>query len=67
MEDLFTADGGPEPPPQLDELAERELEVFRLIARSSNAEVAARELTTVKTQITHIRGDNRLSLQPLDQ
>jgi len=40
--------------------------VFRLIARSSNAEVA-RELTTVKTQITHIRGDNRLSLQPLDQ
>jgi hypothetical protein len=42
VEDLFTADGGPEPPPQLDELAERELEVFRLIARSSNAEVAAR-------------------------
>jgi DNA-binding NarL/FixJ family response regulator len=48
----------PEPPPELDELTERELEVFRLIARGlSNAEIA-RELyisdTTVKTHITHI-------------
>ena len=48
----------PEPPRQLDELTERELEVFRLIARGlSNAEIA-RELhisdTTVKTHITHI-------------
>jgi DNA-binding NarL/FixJ family response regulator len=47
-----------EPPRQLDELTERELEVFRLIARGlSNAEIA-RELyisdTTVKTHITHI-------------
>jgi DNA-binding NarL/FixJ family response regulator len=46
------------PPRQLDELTERELEVFRLIARGlSNAEIA-RELyisdTTVKTHITHI-------------
>jgi DNA-binding NarL/FixJ family response regulator len=46
------------PPPQLDELTERELEVFRLIARGlSNAEIG-RELyisdTTVKTHITHI-------------
>jgi DNA-binding NarL/FixJ family response regulator len=48
----------PEPPRQLGELTERELEVFRLIARGlSNAEIA-RELyisdTTVKTHITHI-------------
>jgi DNA-binding NarL/FixJ family response regulator len=47
-----------EPPRQLKELTERELEVFRLIARGlSNSEIA-RELyisdTTVKTHITHI-------------
>jgi DNA-binding NarL/FixJ family response regulator len=46
------------PPPQLDELTERELDVFRLIARGlSNAEIG-KELyisdTTVKTHITHI-------------
>src|SRR5215218_9459667 len=46
------------PPGRLDELTERELEVFRLIARGySNAEIG-RELyisdTTVKTHITHI-------------
>jgi DNA-binding NarL/FixJ family response regulator len=46
------------PPKQLDELTERELEVFRLIARGlSNAEIG-QELyisdTTVKTHITHI-------------
>ena len=54
----FTRIPRPEPPRQLDELTERELEVFRLIARGlSNAEIA-RELyisdTTVKTHITHI-------------
>ncbi|MGN6430311.1 MAG: response regulator [Gaiellaceae bacterium] len=48
----------PERPPQLDELTERELDVFRLIARGlSNAEIG-QELyisdTTVKTHITHI-------------
>ena len=48
----------PAPPKQLDELTEREREVFRLIARGlSNAEIG-RELyisdTTVKTHITHI-------------
>jgi DNA-binding NarL/FixJ family response regulator len=48
----------PAPPKQLDDLTERELEVFRLIARGlSNAEIG-QELyiseTTVKTHITHI-------------
>ena len=54
----FTRLPQPAPPQQLDELTERELEVFRLIARGlSNAEIG-RELyisdTTVKTHITHI-------------
>jgi DNA-binding NarL/FixJ family response regulator len=48
----------PAPPAQLGELTERELDVFRLIARGlSNAEIG-KELyisdTTVKTHITHI-------------
>ena len=48
----------PSPSKQLDDLTERELDVFRLIARGlSNAEIG-RELyisdTTVKTHITHI-------------
>ena len=48
----------PSPPKQLEDLTERELDVFRLIARGlSNAEIG-RELyisdTTVKTHITHI-------------
>jgi len=48
----------PSPPPELDRLTERELDVFRLIARGlSNAEIG-QELyisdTTVKTHITHI-------------
>jgi DNA-binding NarL/FixJ family response regulator len=54
----FTRIPQPAPPKQLEELTERELEVFRLIARGlSNAEIG-RELyisdTTVKTHITHI-------------
>jgi DNA-binding NarL/FixJ family response regulator len=54
----FTRTPRPTPPKALDELTERELEVFRLIARGlSNAEIGA-ELyisdTTVKTHITHI-------------
>ena len=54
----FTRIPRPAPPTQLDELTERELEVFRLIARGlSNAEIG-QELyisdTTVKTHITHI-------------
>jgi DNA-binding NarL/FixJ family response regulator len=48
----------PTPPTEFDELTERELEVFRLVARGhSNAEIG-RDLfiseTTVKTHITHI-------------
>jgi DNA-binding NarL/FixJ family response regulator len=48
----------PAPPEQLEDLTEREVDVFRLIARGhSNAEIG-RELyiseTTVKTHITHI-------------
>ena len=54
----FTRTPRPAPPKELDDLSEREQEVFRLIARGlSNAEIG-RELyiseTTVKTHITHI-------------
>ena len=48
----------PAPPKELDELSEREREVFRAIARGlSNAEIAEELFiseTTVKTHITHI-------------
>ena len=54
----FTRIPQPAPPGQLDDLTERERDVFRLIARGlSNAEIG-QELhisdTTVKTHITHI-------------
>ena len=54
----FTRIPQPAPPKQLDDLTERELDVFRLIARGhSNAEIG-QELyisdTTVKRHITHI-------------
>jgi DNA-binding NarL/FixJ family response regulator len=54
----FTRIPRPAPPRRLEELTERELDVFRLIARGlSNAEIG-QELyisdTTVKTHITHI-------------
>jgi DNA-binding NarL/FixJ family response regulator len=54
----FTRIPRPAPPKELDDLSERETEVFRLIARGlSNGEIA-QELfiseTTVKTHVTHI-------------
>jgi DNA-binding NarL/FixJ family response regulator len=54
----FTRVGRPAPPPALQELTDRELDVLRLVARGlSNAEIG-RELyigeTTVKTHVTHI-------------
>src|SRR5688500_9432847 len=54
----FTRLTRPAPPPQLEELTERERDVFRLIARGlSNAEIGSELFiseTTVKTHITHI-------------
>jgi DNA-binding NarL/FixJ family response regulator len=54
----FTRMPRSEPPRQLDDLTDRELEVFRLIARGlSNAEIGDELFisdTTVKTHITHI-------------
>jgi DNA-binding NarL/FixJ family response regulator len=54
----FTRIPRPTPPKQLDDLTERELDVFRLIARGhSNAEIGQKLYisdTTVKTHITHI-------------
>ena len=54
----FTRVPRPTPAPQLAELTERELDVFRLIARGlSNAEIGDRLFisgTTVKTHVTHI-------------
>jgi len=54
----FTRIPRPAPPPQLEELTERELEVLRLVARGlSNAEIGGELFigeTTVKTHVTHI-------------
>ena len=58
MIENFTRISHPEPPKELADLTDRELDVLRLIARGlSNAEIG-QELyisdTTVKTHITHI-------------
>jgi DNA-binding NarL/FixJ family response regulator len=54
----FTRIPRPEPPHEVDELTEREREIFRLIARGlSNAEIGEELFiteTTVKTHVTHI-------------
>jgi DNA-binding NarL/FixJ family response regulator len=54
----FTKLARPEPPREIEELTEREMEVFRLIARGlSNAEIGERLFitdTTVKTHVTHV-------------
>jgi DNA-binding NarL/FixJ family response regulator len=54
----FVRSPRPTSPPGLDELTERELDVFRLVARGlSNAEIGRRLFigeTTVKTHVTHI-------------
>jgi DNA-binding NarL/FixJ family response regulator len=54
----FTRIAHPKPPKELGELTEREVDVFRLIARGlSNAEIGQRLYisdATVKTHITHI-------------
>jgi DNA-binding NarL/FixJ family response regulator len=54
----FTRISHPAPPKELGELTERELDVFRLIARGLSNDEIGRELfiseTTVKTHVTHI-------------
>jgi len=54
----FTSISHPEPPKQVAELTDREVDVFRLLARGlSNAEISEGlhiSETTVKTHITHI-------------
>jgi DNA-binding NarL/FixJ family response regulator len=54
----FAATPRPDPPKEIDELSEREREVFRLMTRGlSNAEIGKQlyiSETTVKTHVTHI-------------
>jgi DNA-binding NarL/FixJ family response regulator len=58
IERFASLDNGAAPPPALDELTSRELEVLRLLARGrSNAEIAAELVVsehTVKTHVAHV-------------
>ena len=58
IERFASLDNGAAPPPALDELTTRELEVLRLLARGrSNAEIAAELVVsdhTVKTHVAHV-------------
>jgi DNA-binding NarL/FixJ family response regulator len=58
IEEFNATPGAPPPPPGLDDLTARELEVFHLVAKGrSNAEIATQLVigeTTVKTHVTHM-------------
>jgi DNA-binding NarL/FixJ family response regulator len=58
IERFASLESGAAPPPALDELTSRELEVLRLLARGrSNAEIAAELVVsehTVKTHVAHV-------------
>jgi DNA-binding NarL/FixJ family response regulator len=58
IERFASLDNGAAPPPALDELTSRELEVLQLLARGrSNAEIAAELVVsdhTVKTHVAHV-------------
>jgi DNA-binding NarL/FixJ family response regulator len=58
IEEFSRRDGNPAPPPAIEALTSREIEVLRLVARGlTNAEIAAELVVsehTVKTHVAHI-------------